>query len=636
MISDNSNPLVVNIPHIFNTVNEYPTEILITRFQSWRYIIKNLIIYFQEFSSIQKEDLKNQKILMSVISKYMQKIPNHKNQSIYNNSKFSTQNDLNRKNDFENLNNFFLSVGSGSVQDIPSLFSRFHEEKMLSITKISKDVNKIIIPRLEELRRDLLVKIKEIKSLQNDFKNNVYKELVETKFLINQYLQSIDSCNKSDYFFLKGVENQKNDFLMSDPYIVRLKLDRQLQKQIKEENMLYDAYVNLQNAGGKLESILFEEIQRYLSDFFDLLQEENRLLTNFFSVNQKNSFLSKDPYYEWNSFIKNNLATKSSFPISFILPRTTDHSTKFKTGSFIDISIPVRNFSDLKIPNHDSVLNVPIKEGFLERKSRYLKNYTLGWYVLTCNFLHEFKTSNRKNDLHPVLSLPLNYCIVSDNFQEDGSEDGVYKLILTTKQVNGLIHKNHSWIFRTNTYKNMMEWYNTLRQLTTLPSSSTRAIFLNKKKNLAGQPNKTCYKYANDFKCTDSILKETNSRVISLDEIKKDKPRFRERSFSDNYNRINNNDLNENHEIRTFFDEDHITSFDRKNTFNNFCVINDANNISFSATKESSDHSLNEKCTTSNKFSNNLNNTNTNFDLHLQSKNLNGQSSYATLLQIDD
>lgn len=37
-------------------------------------------------------------------------------------------------------------------------------------TKTLKDINGLIIPKLEELRKDLLVKIKEIKNLQNDFK----------------------------------------------------------------------------------------------------------------------------------------------------------------------------------------------------------------------------------------------------------------------------------------------------------------------------------------------------------------------------------------------------------------------------------------------------------------------------------
>ena len=61
----------------------------------------------------------------------------------------------------------------------------------------------------------------------------------------------------------------------SDPYLVKIRLERQLKRQLVEENYLYDAYANLQNAGRQLESIVVLEVQNYVSMFLNLVNEEN-------------------------------------------------------------------------------------------------------------------------------------------------------------------------------------------------------------------------------------------------------------------------------------------------------------------------------------------------------------------------
>ena len=91
-------------------------------------------------------------------------------------------------------------------------------------TKTLKDINGLIIPKLEELRKDLLVKIKEIKNLQNDFKNNLSKELNDSKSLISQYNQAIELANKlgSTGNFSHITTLHEADSGKSDPYLVKL------------------------------------------------------------------------------------------------------------------------------------------------------------------------------------------------------------------------------------------------------------------------------------------------------------------------------------------------------------------------------------------------------------------------------
>ena len=78
--------------------------------------------------------------------------------------------------------------------------------------------------QLTGLRSDLGQKIKEIKSLSGDFKNNVDKETEATKRAVRD-LQDALSSTGSD--------------ARSDPYLVRLGVDRQVGRQIEEENYLH-------------------------------------------------------------------------------------------------------------------------------------------------------------------------------------------------------------------------------------------------------------------------------------------------------------------------------------------------------------------------------------------------------------
>ncbi|AOW30142.1 hypothetical protein I503_04768 [Candida albicans SC5314] len=424
------------------------------RFSAWRSIIKDLVNYFKEYSSVQEEIIRQQSRLQQAVGQITNTTNNNSN---YNNN--TTPN-----SEIEAINNFFLPIGNGSVQDIPNALFKFHQKNVVDGTKTLKDINGLIIPKLEELRKDLLVKIKEIKNLQNDFKNNLSKELNDSKSLISQYNQAIELANKlgSTGNFSHITTLHEADSGKSDPYLVKIRLERQLKRQLVEENYLYDAYANLQNAGRQLESIVVLEVQNYVSMFLNLVNEENSNFSQHLLSNISNGFLSKESNFEWDAFIERNL------------PNVNNHGT-ISSGTFIDLNIPKRHLSDFVIKNFDSNLNVAIREGYLERRSKFLKNYTSAWYVLTCSYIHEFKSNDRKKDPQPVMSLPLDSCTVSDHSKNDGKLEGVYKFILTSKSHNTLMNKTHKWVFRTNTYQNMIEWFDSIKKMTSLPTPATRA-----------------------------------------------------------------------------------------------------------------------------------------------------------------
>jgi hypothetical protein len=45
----------------------------------------------------------------------------------------------------------------------------------------------------------------------------------------------------------------------------------------------------------------------------------------------------------------------------------------------VDPSIPVRSFEHITYPGKDHPAATEVRSGMLERKSKYLKNYTPGW-----------------------------------------------------------------------------------------------------------------------------------------------------------------------------------------------------------------------------------------------------------------
>ncbi|KAK6458186.1 putative transcription factor [Scheffersomyces xylosifermentans] len=463
---DPHNPLLVTLPYSFNTVNDYPTEVMANRFQAWRSIIKDLVNYLKEYANVQEEIVRQQIRLQQAVG------ISASNSSGVSTSATSTAHSNSAstaKDDLLAINKFFLPIGNGSVQDLPTILTKYHQQNVGNASKTLKDINQVIIPKLEELRKDLLVKIKEIKNLQNDFKTSLGKELADTRALISQYNQAIDLSNKLEHGSPVHHSDNSGENGKFDPYLVKIKLDRQLKRQISEETYLYEAYTNLQTSGGKLESIIVLELQNYLSMFLNLLNTENSTLHDFLLPQLNNGFLSKETNFEWDAFISRNLP--SSSPVTAV----GNNTSNVKNGTFIDLSITQRKLSDLSVANYDSNLNVAVREGYLERRSKYLKSYSSGWYVLTCSYIHEFKTADRKKDQQPVMSLSLDTFSVSEHSKDDGKSGGAYKFILNSKSSNGLIHRTHNLVFRADTYKTMIDWYNDIKTLTSLPTPSARA-----------------------------------------------------------------------------------------------------------------------------------------------------------------
>lgn len=119
-------------------------------------------------------------------------------------------------------------VKSGGILDTITVLRDFQKELYANsdnATKILSEINN----NLNNLRIDLSFKIKEIKALSPDFKNNVEKEKENTRKEIIKLTEALTGLDS----------NPQSAAGKTDPYLVKVGLQRQLRRQIDEENYLH-------------------------------------------------------------------------------------------------------------------------------------------------------------------------------------------------------------------------------------------------------------------------------------------------------------------------------------------------------------------------------------------------------------
>lgn len=394
-------------------VREYPTDILADRFHKWRKILKAMIIYLREVAYSQEQFARiNYSLKNSVKFSFLtdldestnrvsdpltKNLPQKKpqpmtqmkspfdekpdpfaasNASTLNNSSIDLGQELQLEPNDSCSGAGFMNFGSGSIQDIQVILKKYHLSLASQQVKSSKEITLQIIPKLEDLRKDLSHKIKEIKELNADFKTNIQEHVALTGQLLHKYIAAVnflnDNASRSDLIKLKRNSSLKSKH---DPYLLKLQLDLQLKRQLLEENYLQEAYINLQSSGMELEKIIFSTIQKTLQKFSAIIDVQARTSINNLCRELQRGILSKPPCVEWDNFV-------SHHPRCLLNWKSTD-----------PIPQP-RKLSDIRYPKMKSSLAKCIRAGYLLKKSKYLKQYNKGYFVLTSNFLHEFKSSN--------------------------------------------------------------------------------------------------------------------------------------------------------------------------------------------------------------------------------------------------
>lgn len=121
----------------------------------------------------------------------------------------------------------------------------------------------------------------------------------------------------------------------------------------------------------------------------------------------------------------------------------------------------------------------------LERKSKYLKSYSPGWYVLSPTHLHEFKSADNIYSQPPIMSLYLGDQKLGSH---SGPESNSHKFMLKGRQSGGM-HRGHSWVFRAESYETMLAWYEAIQILTEKTGAERNAFVNQHARTLSGRAN---------------------------------------------------------------------------------------------------------------------------------------------------
>lgn len=176
-------------------VRDLPGIVLIPQFAAWRRLLKDLITYFREVQATYE-----------IRSKALVKLS-------------STVNSLSGGRDF---------LSEGGLNDAVGIL-RGYTAISVSESNKARAIQEDVIAQLTGLRTDLNQKIKEIKSLSGDFKNSVERERDNTKRAVEQLKEAL-TLSETNPAAASG---------KGDPFIVRLVVERQVEKQIDEENYLH-------------------------------------------------------------------------------------------------------------------------------------------------------------------------------------------------------------------------------------------------------------------------------------------------------------------------------------------------------------------------------------------------------------
>ena len=172
-----------------------PTEILANRFQAWRQLLKSLIAYFREIQA-------SYEMRAKAVHKVQASIANITNPTVF--------------------------MSENGLGEATRVLDEYHKRSIAEANK-SRDIENDVIGALTGLRSDLGQKIKEIKSLNGDFKNSVEKEKDSTRREVEKLQEALQHADHED-----GSATGKND-----PFVVKLGVDRMVEKQIDEENYLH-------------------------------------------------------------------------------------------------------------------------------------------------------------------------------------------------------------------------------------------------------------------------------------------------------------------------------------------------------------------------------------------------------------
>lgn len=294
--------------------------------------------------------------------------------------------------------------------------------------------------------------VQHLQKLRSEIKGHIRNVERDTGRLATSVARERENSTKQIAELARAIALFKNTPMAvtakDDPYVQNILVAKQLQKQVLEENALQKSIIIMQQSSAHFEEGIVRSIQstwqtfdEWQSRMSDTVQQTWRALGE--------SMASLAPDREWIEFAAR-----------------TDH--------LLDPETPLRNPETIEYPFKNDASVVAVHVGLLERKKKWSRSWSEGYYVLTpSGWLHEYANSDPNGRTSPIFSLFLPLCTLgppstqrsrSHKFQLEGKSDAQgsrRNSILPGKLGGG----SHAYSFRARSHEEMMEWWHDCRML---------------------------------------------------------------------------------------------------------------------------------------------------------------------------
>ncbi|KIM35971.1 hypothetical protein M413DRAFT_449438 [Hebeloma cylindrosporum] len=332
-------------------------------------------------------------------------------------------------------------LGEGGLQDV---FYDIRDKTRIIAdhhANLGRTIDSSIVQHLQKLRTEIKAHIKNVQNDTGRLAASVAKERELSTKLVGELANAVSTYRNTPMQL-----QPKND-----PYIANLAVAHQLQRQVLEENLLHKSIIIMQQNSAHFEEGIVRSIQSAWATFDEWKTRASVASQEIFaSLSAHLAALPADR--EWIQF-----AARS------------DHLLHPET--------PLRDPQLINYPLKNDPSVIPAHTGHLERKKRYTRNYTEGYYVLTpAGFLHEFHSSDPTVPAgqNPVFSLFLPSCTLGpasttrariNKFHIECTPEG--QGTIKTGTFRGLWggEGTKAWSFRARSRDDMMEWWNDIRML---------------------------------------------------------------------------------------------------------------------------------------------------------------------------
>ncbi len=311
----------------------------------------------------------------------------------------------------------------GAVQGIRIALREQHSRRISHGTAVIETLEKQVIPELRFIREAVSQKVNDIRDLSTDFSNELGTLIDGSKRALKSLQQAIEDWEKRGHVPATR-----------DPFLVDLASRKQIRLALAEENYLQETTANLEESGKLLERAVTGSLRRAIAIYTDTIASQAAESTT--TARTVNTALELDVFdREWNSFVESGVSSRL----------------------LVDPATPLRRLENIPYSGRSHTATNSICDGFLEKKSKYLKHYTSSFYILTpASYLHEFKSNDLRLDIQPTFTLYLPDCELGEMSRE---HDSSQKFIVRGTQSGG-IHTSHNWIFRARNREDMIKWYN--------------------------------------------------------------------------------------------------------------------------------------------------------------------------------